>query len=145
MSPSLLKNANVLRGLFLIAIALFFGVGALNYKFGSFSKAGPGLFPLMMSVLLLLLGVLTLVKAYLQEPHPVVFKLKNLSIILLALGSFVVLSELINMSVGIVGLVFIATLAGTSYSVVRNIKIAVGLLAIAFMFHELLGLNLPLY
>ena len=39
---------------------------------------------------------------------------------------------------------FIAGFAGSSYSVVRNLKICAGLLAIAFAFQKLLGLNLPL-
>ena len=41
-------------------------------------------------------------------------------------------------------LVFVAALAGSDYSVVRNLKICAGLIAIAYGFHALLGLNLPL-
>ena len=42
-------------------------------------------------------------------------------------------------------MVFCSSLAGTSYSVVRNLKISAGLVAMAFAFQKLLGLNLPLY
>ena len=42
-------------------------------------------------------------------------------------------------------MVFCSTLAGTSYSVMRNVKISAGLIAIAFALQKLLGLNLPLY
>ena len=50
------------------------------------------------------------------------------------------------MIAGIVFMVFFASLAGTSsYSVVRNLKIAAGLVAVAFAFQKLLGFNLPLY
>ena len=49
------------------------------------------------------------------------------------------------MILGIVFLVFCSTFAGTSYSVVRNIKISIGLIAVAFAFKNLLGLQLPLY
>jgi len=42
-------------------------------------------------------------------------------------------------------MVFLTAFAGTSYSVVRNIKIAVGLIAVAYAFQRLLGLNLPLF
>jgi hypothetical protein len=49
------------------------------------------------------------------------------------------------MIAGIVFLVFVAAAAGTSYSVMRNIKIAGGLIAIALLFQKGLGLQLPLY
>jgi len=42
-------------------------------------------------------------------------------------------------------MVFIAGFAASSYSVVRNIQVAAGLIAVAFAFQKLLGLNLPLY
>ncbi len=46
---------------------------------------------------------------------------------------------------GTVAIVVLSTLAGTSYSVARNVKIAAGLVAVALAFQKLLGLNLPLY
>ena len=56
------------------------------------------------------------------------------------------ISEHVNMIAGIVFMVFCASFAGTaSYSVVRNLKIAAGLIAVAFAFQKLLGFNLPLY
>lgn len=58
---------------------------------------------------------------------------------------FAVISAYLNMILGIIFLVFCSTLAGTSYSLVRNLKISVGLLAIAFAFKNFLGLSLPLY
>ena len=42
-------------------------------------------------------------------------------------------------------MVFFSTLAGTSYSGWRNIKIAAGLVAMALVLQKFLGLNLPLY
>jgi hypothetical protein len=65
--------------------------------------------------------------------------------VLLGLCGLAVISKFINMAVGIVFMVFVATLAGTSYSWKRNLKISAGLVAIAFAFQKLLGLNLPLY
>jgi len=73
------------------------------------------------------------------------FNLKNISLFLASLCGFAVIAEERNMIAGIVFMVFCASLAGTSYSVVRNIKISAGLIAVAFAFHKLLGLNLPLY
>jgi hypothetical protein len=49
------------------------------------------------------------------------------------------------MIAGIVFLVFCASFAGRQYSVVRNAKVAAGLVAVALVFQKLLGFNLPLY
>lgn len=143
--PMNMKNRNFVRGLFLMAIALLFGLLALNYSIGQLSRSGPGMFPLIVSSLLFLIGALTVVRSHFVEPVPLNYNAKNIAIILLSLVGFAVLSEFINMILGIIFLVFCSTFAGTSYSVVRNIKISVGLIAVAFAFKNFLGLNLPLY
>lgn len=140
-----MKDQNLLRGLFLMAIALAFGVPALRYPIGEFGRAGPGMFPLLISGLLLLVGIATVVRSRFIKPEPVDFNFRNIAIILGSLCAFAVVTLFVNMSAGIVVLVFIATLAGSTYSLARNIKIALGLLAIAFAFYKFLGVNLPLY
>ncbi|TFY98418.1 tripartite tricarboxylate transporter TctB family protein [Ramlibacter humi] len=128
-----------------MAIALAFGIPALRYPIGEFGRAGPGLFPLMVSGLLLLVGIATVVRARFIAPVPMHFNVRNIGLILGALCAFALVSLLLNMTAGIVALVFVATAAGSNYSVMRNIKISVGLLAIAFAFVKFLGVNLPLY
>ena len=140
-----MSNRNFVRGLCIMAIALLFGGVAFNYKLGELSRSGPGLFPLMVSSFLFLIGLITVVRAHYLEAVPLDYNAKNIALIILSLCGFVVASEFINMIVGIIFLVFCSTLAGTSYSVVRNIKISVGLIAVAFAFKNFLGLSLPLY
>ena len=140
-----MNDRNLVRGLVLIAISLAFGLPALRYPIGEFSHAGAGLFPLMVSGLLLLIGVVTMVRARFVDHVPLDFQARNIAIILASLCGFALLSHFLNMTVGIVFMVFCSAFAGSSYSVVRNIKIAAGLIAVAFAFQKLLGLNLPLY
>jgi len=140
-----MNNLNLIRGLVLMAIALVFGIGALNYTIGHFSRAGPGLFPLMVSCLLFLIGLITVVRSRFVAAVPLSYNMKNIALILLGLCGFALLSEHLNMIAGIVFLVFCTSFAGTSYSVVRNLKISAGLIAVAFMFRTLLGLQLPLF
>jgi hypothetical protein len=141
-----MNDRNLVRGVFLIAISLAFGLMALRYPIGQFSRAGPGLFPLMVSGLLLLIGVITVVRSRFVERVRLEFNIKNIAIILASLCGFAVISEYVNMIVGILFMVFLASVAGTSsYSVMRNLKIAAGLIAIALAFQKLLGFNLPLY
>jgi hypothetical protein len=141
-----MNDRNLVRGLFIVAVSLVFGVGALRYPIGRFEQAGPGLFPLMMSCLLLVIGVVTVVRSRFVERVPLAFNPKNIAIILASLCGFALVSEYVNMIAGIVVLVFCSAFAGTSaYSVVRNLKVAAGLIAVALAFQKLLGFNLPLY
>ncbi len=141
----MLKNRNFVKGVFLMLIALGFGFVALGYKVGELARSGPGLFPVMISGFLFLIGLITTVRSFFVPPVELNYNIKNITLILLSLVGFAVISEHINMILGIVFLVFVSTFAGTSYSVVRNIKISIGLIAVAFAFKNLLGLQLPLY
>jgi hypothetical protein len=141
-----MNDRNLVRGLVLMVISLAFGLQALRYPIGDFARAGPGLFPLMVSSLLLLIGVSTVVRSRFVERVHLDFQMKNITIILASLCGFALISHFLNMTVGIAFMVFCASFAGSSaYSVMRNLKIAAGLIAVAFAFQKLLGFNLPLY
>ena len=138
-------NRNFVRGLCLIAIALLFGGIGMTYKIGVLSRSGAGMFPVLVSSFLLLIGVLTLVRSYFVPPVPIDYNVKNIVIILIGLVGFALISSHVNMILGIIFLVFCSTFAGTSYSIIRNVKISLGLIAVAFAFKNFLGLSLPLY
>ena len=128
-----------------MAIALAFGLTALRYPIGDLSRAGPGLFPVMVSSLLLLIGVSTVVRAFFVEPVRLDLHFKNIALILGSLCGFALISMYLDMVAGIVFMVFCSAFAGSSNSWVRNVKISAGLIAMAFALQKLLGLNLPLF
>ncbi|SDH79490.1 Tripartite tricarboxylate transporter TctB family protein [Variovorax sp. OV700] len=128
-----------------MAIALAFGLTALRYPIGDLSRAGPGLFPVMVSSLLLLIGVSTVVRSFFVEPVRLDLHFKNIALILGSLCGFALISMYLDMVVGIVFMVFCSAFAGSSNSWVRNVKISAGLIAMAFALQKLLGLNLPLF
>ncbi|MFT4267607.1 MAG: tripartite tricarboxylate transporter TctB family protein [Xenophilus sp.] len=139
-------DQNLTRGIFLILFAMIFGVtAALNYPVGSFAHGGPGLFPVLISILLGLVGLATVIRAWFEEGVPVNLQIKNIAVIIASLCCFAIISEHVNMVVGIVLMVFVAAIAGTHYSWWRNVKVSVVLVLIAFGFQRGLGLNLPLY
>jgi hypothetical protein len=140
----MLRNQKVTRGLALIAVALFFGVQASTYHLGTLDKAGAGLFPLMVSGAIGLIGLVMLVQARFVPAVPMRFNPKNIALIMASLIGFVLIARHLNVILAIVYLVFVSGLAGVNYSVVRNLKISVALIGIAAAFHYLLGLNLPL-
>ncbi|BEP39196.1 hypothetical protein GmRootV59_59610 (plasmid) [Variovorax sp. V59] len=128
-----------------MAIALAFGLTALRYPIGDLSRAGAGLFPAMVSGLLLLIGVSTVVRSFLVEPVKLDLHFKNIALILTSLCGFALISMYLNMIAGIVFMVFCSAFAGSSNSWVRNLKISAGLIAMALALQKLLGLNLPLF
>jgi hypothetical protein len=140
-----MNDRNLVRGLFLIVIALAFGVPAMRYPIGQFERAGPGLFPLLVSALLFLIGLATVIRSRFVERVHLEIDLKNIAIVLGSLCGLAFISEYVNMILGIVFMVFFCTWAGTSYSWVRNVKISIGLCLMALAFQKLLGVNLPLY
>jgi len=139
-----MNDQNLLRGLLLAAIALAFGLGATRYPIGEFSRAGPGLFPLMVSCLLGVIALSIIIRSRFVKRIPLDFSIKNIVLIMVALCGFAVVSEHLNMVFGITFMVFVSTIAGTTYSWKRNIKITVALIAVAYAFQYLLGLNLPM-
>ena len=140
-----MNDRNLLRGLFLMAISLLFGLTSLKYPIGDFARAGPGLFPAMVSSILFLVGFAIVVRSRFVARIPLDLHLKNIGIIIGSLCAFAVITLWVNMLTAVVAMVFIAAAAGTNYSWKRNVKVAIGLCLMAFVFARLLGMNLPLY
>ena len=76
-----MNNTNLVRGLVLMAVALVFGLGALNYPLGQLSRSGPGMFPLIVSSMLFLIGVISVVRSFFVKPVPLGYNLKNIFVI----------------------------------------------------------------
>jgi hypothetical protein len=116
-----MANTNLVRGLFLMAVALFFASNALRYPVGDMARSGAG----MLAV-------------------PLYFNIKNIALILGSLVLFFVASRFVNMLLGIVLMVFVVGFAAQTYSWKRNVQISIGLTAVALIFERILGLNLRL-
>jgi hypothetical protein len=138
-----MPDKNLARALLFMLIALVFGLGSLRYSIGQLNQAGPGLFPLMVSGLLFLICLISLVQSRFVKAAALDFNLKNIAIVLASLCGFALLSQYLNVVAGIVFLVFFSSYAASSRSVLRNLKVSAGLLAVTYALHKLLGLSLP--
>jgi hypothetical protein len=137
-------NKKLLIGVLFIAIALCFGVYSTCYEIGTFDNAGPGLYPLTVSAVLAVIGVLSIVTGKLETRDPVEFKFKNIALVVAGLVAFAVTTTYFGMSIGIIALVAITSIAADRSSVKSTVAIIVSLLTIAFAFKYLLGMPLPL-
>jgi len=138
-------NQNTGRGLLLAVVALFFLLQAPNYTIGNLSKPGPGLFPVMVAVTLLVISVAIVARSYLIEALPFDFRIRNIALITASLVSFALVSAYLNMLVGIAVMATIASFASDDFSIPRTGAIIVALCLIAFAMKQVLGVQLPLY
>lgn len=138
-------NQNLAKGFFLLAIALFFGIQAVGYTVGSFSKAGPGMFPLIVSLMLLTLSGAVIVRTWFMATQPLSFNWRNIGLVTVGLIGFALISEYVNMLVAIVAMVLTASYASDDFKLSRALILAGALSLIALAMRYGLGFQLPLY
>ncbi|WP_257168043.1 tripartite tricarboxylate transporter TctB family protein [Bradyrhizobium sp. SRS-191] len=138
-------NRDLAKGLSLIAIALVFGLQARGYSLGTLGRAGPGMFPLVVSALLFLVGLAIVVRTRLVSGGRLEFKARNIALVAAGLLSFVLLSENVNMLVGLVVMVLITSYAASDFKLSRALMLSAVLASVALAMKLGLGLQLPLY
>lgn len=138
-------NQNTARGLLLVVVALFFLLQAPGYSIGRLSRPGPGLFPLIVAGLLLLVSFVILVRSRFIEAVPLDFRIRNIALIAASLVSFALVSEYVNMLAGIAVMVTMASLASDDFSIRHTATIIIALCLVAVVMKKGLGVQLPLY
>jgi hypothetical protein len=138
-------NQNTGRGLLLATVALLFLVQAPHYTIGSLSKPGPGLFPVIVAGILLVIGIAIVVRSRFSEAVPLDFRVRNIALIAASLVGLALVSEYVNMLAGIAVMVTMASLASDDFSIPRTATITVALCLVAVAMKKGLGVQLPLY
>ncbi|WP_197520349.1 tripartite tricarboxylate transporter TctB family protein [Paraburkholderia tropica] len=138
-------DRNLLRGFAFIGVALFFGVQASTYRLGDLAQAGPGLFPLIVSLIVGAIGVGMLLSSRFKQGQAVNFRFKSIGIVLGSVIGFALLTEWLGAFIGVAFLVFFSALAGEKYDWKRNLKITLGLMLITYLFTAVLGVSMRLY
>ncbi len=139
-------NANikdVSAGLLFIAIAALFALGTIDLDLGTARKLGPGAFPLLLSGVLALLGVVILLKG-IRNPaaHDMTLPWRGIALIALA----PILFGLTVRGLGLIGSIAIVVAVSAYASQRMSLKLAVALIVgltlfCVVVFH--LGLGLP--
>jgi hypothetical protein len=138
-------NQNTGRGLLLAAVALFFLLQAPGLTIGSLMRPGPGLFPVIVSGLLLTIGVVIVARSFFMDAAPLNFRFRNIALIAASLIGFALVSEYVNMIAGIAVLGTMASLASEDFSIPRTAVIIAALCLVAIAMKKGLGVQLPLY
>ena len=138
-------NQNAGRGWLLAAVALLFLVQAPRLTIGSLSRPGPGLFPVMVASLLLVIAIVIVVRSRFIEAVPFEFRFRNIALIAAGLVGFALVSDYVNMIAGIAVMATMASLASDDFSIPRTATIIAALCLVAVAMKKGLGVQLPLY
>ena len=137
-------NKILARGLLFLGIALVFFTASFQYQIGKLEDPGPALFPMIVSAVLALFGVVTMVRSY-RTHETISAQVKNIFTVVLSIVCFAAASMTVNMLLGTVVLVVIALTAVKDYQFGDVVKLSVGLSLVAAFMTYVLGLNLPLW
>ncbi len=136
-----------------IATGVAFAIGALNYKFGSSARPGPGYFPFGLGMLQALLGAFILLRAITFQAEVkadldgefTTIKWRPLLLILLSILAFGLALPKLGLAVALPLLIAISTLAGEEFNWKEVAVNCVVLTAGSWLiFIKGLGLSIPL-
>ncbi|MFI6424609.1 tripartite tricarboxylate transporter TctB family protein [Promicromonospora sp. NPDC050880] len=156
------STGDLVAGLIFVVLGAAFAVGALGYELGDLLDMGPGYLPLALGLLLALLGVACVVKAYVApdapdtpapdaadqpDPRPLAgLEWRPIAAISGAIVFFALTVDGLGVLPATFGAVLLAALARDGVSWRRTLVIAVGLTALCWVVFVLaLQLRLPLF
>jgi len=142
---------DLVAGLLFVSIGIATVIGASDYPLGTTRNIGPGYYPILLGIALVLLGgaiALKAIKAGSGQPADDEggLAIRPLIMVIAAVVAFGLLVRPFGLAVAIVALIVISSFAGRDFSVVRVVLLCVGMSALAWLvFIWLLGLNLSMW
>lgn len=135
-----------------IAAALIAGFGACtavyayqHYNLGVFNRMGPGMFPLILGIVLIVMGGLLFAKSLLVEGEIVTLDVREAVVILGALVLFGLMIKPFGMIPAIAALVLVSMLAAPPFSLRRMAGLATFVTVIIVLIFDLaMSLHIPL-
>ena len=131
-------------GLIFTAAGLGFGILSRSYEFGTTLRMGPGYFPTILAILLVILGLATTVRAFVIDGPPV--QGLALKAILLVLGPIVLFGIILRgagLAAALLILVIVSAYASSRFRWPIAVALSVGLTAFALLVF-VMGLGLPI-
>lgn len=139
-------------GLLLILIGVGIAAGSFEYKVGTLARMGPGYFPLVVGILLVLVGGLIMATPPSplergQEGPPVTRgQLRSWGLILAGIVAFIVLGRYAGLVPATFGLMFLSALGDRATSARAAAVLAAAVtVAAALVFHYGLQMQFPLF
>lgn len=140
-------NRDTLVGCLLALLGAFIATYAfLLYPMGDIARMGPGMFPVMMGVILFLIAVAIIVVSLVQASEPVAINVRSASVILLGLAVFAILVDPFGVVPAMMALLLISSVAVPGRRPVGTVLFSLVVTAcVVFIFSFLLSINLKLF
>jgi len=139
-----LNDKDIASGLMFIlagAIGLYLMAG---FDFGSTARPGPGFFPIVLSILLMVIGIAVSAGGFLRQSDPIDrFALRPFILITFAVSVFAFSIEPFGLVPSVIATSVIASFARPNYGLMHGLILAVGLAAFSALLF-VVGLNLPI-
>ncbi len=144
------SQRDFLSGLMFLIVGVVFAVGATNYKMGTSARPGAGYFPLILSVIMVILGCVVLFKSLTIETEggDLVGDIawRPLLVVVASIAAFGVTLPLLGMLAAVPILIVMVSFAGAEFKWSGVVINSVVLTAFAwFVFVWGLKLTIPLY
>jgi hypothetical protein len=140
---------NLLAGLIFVGFGLAFGYAASNYQIGTALRMGPGYFPIILAVIMVVLGAIIVVQSFLSGTDEIPLgqvPWRGLVLLIGALVFFGFTVRGLGLLPSLFVTVFLAGFASRSNGLVGALVLAVGLTTLCMViFIWALGLPLPLF
>jgi len=143
---------DLLAGLLFVAIGLATAIGASDYPLGTIRNIGPGYYPILLGVALVLLGgaiankSLKISEASEDKADDEGVALRPLVMVIVAVIAFGVLVRPFGLGVAIIALIGLSSLAGRDFSIIRVVLLCIGMVALSWLvFVYLLGLSMSMW
>jgi hypothetical protein len=129
-----------------IAFGLSTVIIGLDYGMGRVVKMGPAYFPTVIGGLLILVGIISVVRSFLQSGTPIGgFTLKGLALVIVSVIVFGLIVKGAGLAIALPVLVIISTFASNQFRWVSSLSLAAGLtLFCVLVFIKGLGVPLPI-
>jgi putative tricarboxylic transport membrane protein len=120
-------------------------VVAQNYPMGTATRMGPAYFPTIVGAVLAVIGLIALVRSFLQPGEPIKgFAVRPLVLVLGATVLFAVLVRSAGLVVALIVLVMMSAFASAMFRWVPSLALAIGLAVFSVaVFVKALGLPIP--
>jgi hypothetical protein len=143
----MMRNVNdFCTGLIYIAFGLSTVIIGLDYGMGRAVKMGPAYFPTVLGGLLILVGIISVVRSFLQPGTPIGgFTLKGLALVIISVLVFGLIVKGAGLAIALPVLVILSAFASNQFRWGPSLALAAGLtLFCVFVFIKGLGVPLPI-
>lgn len=147
MKMDIRNNQDFWCGLMFMVVGAVAIVAAWDYPFGTTLRMGPGYFPVMLSGIMILFGLIILLKGLRQsEKIQGNWSIRALIILPISLALFGILMEVAGFIPALIALIFISAASGSEFKLKEVLVLTAILVAIAWtVFIWGLGLPYPMF